>query len=67
MYWSNIWLHNKWVALYSLTNELRDKKEVVRKITAENSNLTEQLTSLETKQEKTEQQLLTAKKVRVIV
>ena len=67
MYWSNIRLHNKWVALYSLTNELRDKKEVVRKITAENSNLTEQLTSLETKQEKTEQQLLTAKKVRVIV
>ena len=67
MYWSNIRLHNKWVALYSLTNELRDKKEVVRKITAENSNLTEQLTSLETKQEKTEQQLLTAKKVRVSV
>ena len=67
MYWSNIRLHNKLVALYSLTNELRDKKEVVRKITAENSNLTEQLTSLETKQEKTEQQLLTAKKVRVIV
>ena len=67
MYWSKIGLHNKWVALYSLTNELRDKKEVVRKITAENSNLTEQLTSLETKQEKTEQQLLTAKKVRVIV
>jgi len=67
MYWSNIRLHNKWVAFYSLTNELRDKKEVVRKITAENSNLTEQLTSLETTQEKTEQQLLTAKKVRVIV
>jgi len=67
MYWSNIRLHNKLVALYSLTNELRDKKEVVRKITAENSNLTEQLMSLETKQEKTEQQLLTAKKVRVIV